>query len=230
MLFRSGNGPASASGLDFDLGFEQTVTRGAGATMVVGDEFGRTMEVTSTRPQRVGEDFGLPDPSDLDFEISSEFGERNANPPVAPSVDVDLTATLADEGIRPPNDSATIDLERTNFDGNLLDFDFDLDDRSKADVHPGQATQTDMPAVDLSGIDLDLDRPTVEVDLPDAGPPTEPPLDMDLHQEVATKLELARAYEEMGDKDGARELVEEVLREGNGRQKDEAQAILARLG
>ena len=225
-----GNGPASAGGLDFDLGFEQSVTRGAGATMVVGDEFGRTMEVTSTRPQRVGEDFGLPDPSDLDFEISSEFGERNANPPVAPSVDVDLTATLADEGIRPPNDSATIDLERTNFDGNLLDFDFDLDDRSKADVHPGQATQTDMPAVDLSGIDLDLDRPTVEVDLPDAGPPTEPPLDMDLHQEVATKLELARAYEEMGDKDGARELVEEVLREGNGRQKDEAQAILARLG
>jgi pilus assembly protein FimV len=51
--------------------------------------------------------------------------------------------------------------------------------------------------------------------LPDAGPPTEPPLDLDLQQEVATKLELARAYEEMGDKDGARELVEEVLARGD---------------
>ena len=52
---------------------------------------------------------------------------------------------------------------------------------------------------------------------------------MELQQEVATKLELARAYEEMGDKEGARELVEEVLREGAGRQLDEARSILARL-
>ena len=48
-------------------------------------------------------------------------------------------------------------------------------------------------------------------------------------EEAETKLELARAYEEMGDKEGARELVEEVLREGSGRQQDEARLILARL-
>jgi pilus assembly protein FimV len=85
-------------------------------------------------------------------------------------------------------------------------------------------------AANLSAIDLELNTPTsTRIEMPDPGPPTEPPLDLDLQQEVATKLELARAYEEMGDKDGARELVEEVLREGTGRQKDEAQAILARL-
>jgi pilus assembly protein FimV len=83
---------------------------------------------------------------------------------------------------------------------------------------------------DLADIDLDLKASaSMPQEMPDAGPPTEPPLDLDLQQEVATKLELARAYEEMGDKDGARELVEEVLREGSGRQKDEARVILARL-
>ena len=65
---------------------------------------------------------------------------------------------------------------------------------------------------------LDVDRGRVVkgvnfVELRDAGDP----------------VELARAYEEMGDKDGARELVEEVLREGSGLQQDEARAILARL-
>jgi pilus assembly protein FimV len=63
---------------------------------------------------------------------------------------------------------------------------------------------------DLADIDLDLKASaSMPQEMPDAGPPTEPPLDLDLQQEVATKLELARAYEEMGDKDGARELVEE---------------------
>jgi pilus assembly protein FimV len=214
--------------LDFDLGFDQPSTPPAmGATLVAGDMFSSSLEATSTRPQRLSDDFSLPDPSDLDFEISSEFGERHADPAVEPTVDVDLTATLADEGLRLPVDAATVDLERTSFDSSLLDFDFELDDKAEESV---TATRPFAPALNLSDIDLDLKKPDrTEIELPDAGPPTEPPLDLDLQQEVATKLELARAYEEMGDKDGARELVEEVLREGSGRQKDDARVILARL-
>ena len=49
-------------------------------------------------------------------------------------------------------------------------------------------------------------------------------------QEVATKLDLAKAYEEMGDKDGARELLNEVLREGDSAQQGQANQILAKLG
>lgn len=48
-------------------------------------------------------------------------------------------------------------------------------------------------------------------------------------QEVETKLELARAYDEMGDKEGARELLEEVLREGSADQQEAARQLLARL-
>ena len=49
-------------------------------------------------------------------------------------------------------------------------------------------------------------------------------------QDVATKLELAQAYEEMGDKEGARELLQEVLNEGNAAQQETARNKLAQLG
>jgi pilus assembly protein FimV len=49
------------------------------------------------------------------------------------------------------------------------------------------------------------------------------------YQEVATKLDLAKAYEEMGDLEGARELLQEVLSEGNAEQQDKAKAILEKV-
>ena len=48
--------------------------------------------------------------------------------------------------------------------------------------------------------------------------------------ENATRLDLARAYMEMGDRMGARDLLEEVVAEGNGNQKNEAQGMLMRIG
>jgi len=44
--------------------------------------------------------------------------------------------------------------------------------------------------------------------------------------EVGTKLDLARAYMDMGDPDGARSILEEVLQEGTSSQKQEAQRLL----
>jgi pilus assembly protein FimV len=49
-------------------------------------------------------------------------------------------------------------------------------------------------------------------------------------EEVATKLDLAKAYEEMGDVEGARELLQEVLKEGNASQRESAQAMLVKIG
>ncbi len=48
--------------------------------------------------------------------------------------------------------------------------------------------------------------------------------------DAATKLDLAKAYQEMGDVEGAREILQEVLHEGDAEQKKEAQAIIAKLG
>ncbi|AMN47495.1 hypothetical protein ACG33_10375 [Steroidobacter denitrificans] len=44
--------------------------------------------------------------------------------------------------------------------------------------------------------------------------------------EVGTKLDLARAYMDMGDPDGARSILDEVVAEGNPSQKQEAQRLL----
>lgn len=48
-------------------------------------------------------------------------------------------------------------------------------------------------------------------------------------EEVETKLELVAAYIDMEDKDGARELLEEVLKEGSISQRKRADQMLASL-
>lgn len=57
-----------------------------------------------------------------------------------------------------------------------------------------------------------------------------PEFEISSFEEVTTKLDLAKAYEEMGDFEGARELLQEVLKEGNPTQREKAQAILATIG
>ena len=100
-------------------------------------------------------------------------------------------------------------------DGGLT-MDFDLG----APVEAGPA-QEKAPALDLSSISLDLD-----VSPGGASGGAVP----DAHwQEVATKLDLAKAYEEMGDKDGARELLNEVAAEGDAAQQQQAKTMLAAL-
>ena len=45
----------------------------------------------------------------------------------------------------------------------------------------------------------------------------------------ATKLDLARAYIDMGDDDGAREILGEVISEGDSNQQGEANELLGKL-
>jgi len=79
-------------------------------------------------------------------------------------------------------------------------------------------------ALELDKLDLsfDPDKATFE-------DPTPSVLDGQWH-DAATKLDLAKAYQEMGDVEGAREILQEVLHEGDDQQKTEAQALLAKLG
>ena len=54
-------------------------------------------------------------------------------------------------------------------------------------------------------------------------------LGVDLGDAVSTKIDLAKAYEDMGDMEGARELLQEVINEGTPAQKEKAQEILAKM-
>lgn len=105
-----------------------------------------------------------------------------------------------------------------------LDFDFNLEEPVKAEA--AEAAQPAVPELDLSGISLDLEEPApapVAESLPDIV------VDESRWQEAATKLDLAKAYMEMGDREGAREILQEVLKEGNDQQKQDAQSMLVEL-
>lgn len=142
--------------------------------------------------------------------------------------EVDLSATVvqADDPVDGDEPPAT-DLERTEFDNQLLDFDFDLDGIT------GEA-RSEAPVLDLSDIDLELEPPADEAigavtAARGNGAASDDEPSAEVIQEVDTKLDLARAYEEMGDKEGARELIEEVLREGSTSQRQAANRLLERL-
>ncbi len=62
---------------------------------------------------------------------------------------------------------------------------------------------------------------TQELALPELEPVT--------MSEVGTKLDLARAYMDMGDPEGARSILEEVVSEGSASQKQEAQRLIENL-
>ena len=69
---------------------------------------------------------------------------------------------------------------------------------------------------DLEGIDLDLGD--VDDDSVDS-----------YSAEMSTKLDLALAYREIGDREGARELLDEVVKSGSQQQVDQAKSLLAEL-
>ena len=107
----------------------------------------------------------------------------------------------------------------------------DLDLPPEPEEKPA-APSDKLAELDFSGLDLDLDEPEEIVAQPVAAEPEiEAPseIDPDLLEEVNTKLDLARAYLEMGDKEGAREILDEVVKEGDAKQKQEADKLIASI-
>jgi pilus assembly protein FimV len=129
-------------------------------------------------------------------------------------------------------------------ESNAIDFDFDLNalaapaasapaaeepqsasggldfDMSGTPGEP-KAGSSAVQEIDLSGINLDLGTET--------SPQVSATGKDDRWYDVQTKFDLAKAYQEMGDKDGAREILKEVLQEGDAEQKAAAQTVLANL-
>ena len=89
-------------------------------------------------------------------------------------------------------------------------------------------------------VDLDVGEPLLGSDAPtnklqaqtnklkpvDLAMPELEPVTM---SEVGTKLDLARAYMDMGDPEGARSILEEVVQEGSASQKQEATRLIESL-
>ena len=122
--------------------------------------------------------------------------------------------------------------------------DLDLDELELADsdfrssVSPETASNADQLDVDLDklGLEFGSEDPLArdsQAAFSDQGVSSlEASLDEDFDflsegDEVATKLDLARAYIDMGDRDGASAILQEVLEQGTDVQKQEARMLLA---
>ncbi|WP_348751026.1 FimV/HubP family polar landmark protein [Pseudomonas rhodesiae] len=118
----------------------------------------------------------------------------------------------------------------------LDDFDLPEDfDLSLAD-EPEAAAKPDAFASELNDVNAELDRLSQSLEHPSftaqdaALGGDEPEFDfLSGTDEVATKLDLAQAYIDMGDADGARDILSEVLTEGDEGQRGEAKEMLGRL-
>lgn len=110
------------------------------------------------------------------------------------------------------------------------DFDLSLADEPEAEAKP------DAFASELNDVNAELDRLSQSLEHPSftaqdaALGDDEPEFDfLSGTNEVATKLDLAQAYIDMGDADGARDILSEVLTEGDEVQRGEAKEMLGRL-
>ncbi len=180
---------------------------------------------------------GVETGSDFDsFEAEEDDEELDLS-----SLDKELDALTAGvddvETIDASVDAPLMDEPVTDFD----DFDDDLEkDEANAETVKSDHV-SDKPVEDM-GEDTMFDQAIqevpqagsgdVEFELPEVDPDDVDDDDLDFlsdSDETATKLDLARAYIDMGDQEGARDIIKEVLGEGNDQQKSEAEGLLARI-
>ena len=169
--------------------------------------------------------FDLPDPVIADVEDGLETVPQ-ANAPA----DIELPSFEPSAPFEPTISPETPATEDIVFDSipeqeDALDLDFDL---GMPEDEPLTATaQPDAPEIDLSGISFDLDEaPALSSD----EVVSEPEAILAESSEVDTKLDLVTAYIDMGDNEGAKELLDEILQEGGPNQRLRAQDILKTLG
>ncbi len=179
----------------------------------------------------------------------SEKSEEHAEPEAVVDFDLDLggagTATVVSSDFAADSGTATLvassdltsalevdnpklaeTMVNTGAPDDSLEFDVKLTDS----VFLGQPMASDF---DIGSINLDLSAEPSSVPAPVEAPmePQEAAVQHDAHwEEVNTKLDLAKAYEEMGDLEGARELLQEVVGEGSSDLVDQAKSILTRIG
>ena len=164
-----------------------------------------------------------------DVDFAADTGGGNAP---APDFDLDAGSSKASEPDLPaePAHSMDFNLENSNISSpsSSVDvpaaeepkeeksgFDFDLSGLE----FPGSKSSSSAAAAPASSGGSDLNLTDLSLDSPASGG----------EEAAGTKLELAKAYLEIGDKDGARDILQEVAKEGSSAQKEEAKKLISSL-
>ena len=168
----------------------------------------------------------------------------------------DISIDLDSEFNAELDDSLGLNIEDSEIQALGEDLDFDLGEFSETtteDLSAGLAEGVDETQELLESVDIDLESMNVELEELSSDLTSEEELDVDLDElsgsfeetadegegvlssdlavddEVGTKLDLARAYAEMGDVEGAQNILEEVINEGTDDQREQAESLLQEI-
>lgn len=236
--------PAEDHTLDFDLGglgFQNVDTTAQPAPAADVNDMDFTLPDAVTPQPAAKADAPMDMDFNMDFDapatpatqhakalddISLDLSGSDATPEYAVSDkdDLDGMGDLANSFIpnSPPVSNTPPPAAPMSGDLDLSDMNFDL----PASAAPAQPA----PSFDMGSIDLDLPASDATA-LPDFGNTiVQETGDLSaVHTEMETKLDLAIAYQEIGDKEGARELLDEVIKGGSADQVGKANAMRAQL-
>ena len=161
--------------------------------------------------------------------------------PAAASFSSNAAAAQGPQSVEPKSSSTSLDdISLDDFD---MDFDISLDDDllsledspANTGIEPNGPARKPQPV--LSAVETPP-RPSAKDTMGVTNGAGNNAFDDELDgefdflagtDEAATKLDLARAYIDMDDRDGARDILDEVAREGNDEQKREAAELLRRI-
>ena len=163
-----------------------------------------------------------------DSEASIDFGLDEVAEEISEAADdveevsLDLTAEADALNIVPNADVSDVDSD--------ADIEATLDDNAEEVEDEVSLDLTDV--ADTFNLDLDDDaNDSIEIISDNEADDDDFDLSsLDDVDEISTKLDLARAYLDMGDKEGTRSILEEVVAEGNDDQKHEANSLMSKLG
>ncbi|KIH85976.1 FimV/HubP family polar landmark protein [Pseudomonas batumici] len=207
--------------LDDDLSFESVLAQQAEAKPSLDDD----LSFESVLEQQPQAKPALDDLADFDLDLGGDA-------PLSTSADEDFLLSLTED--LKDSDAEVPTLGAGGLDDLGLPADFDLSLADELEAHSGPNAFTD----ELDDVNAELDRLSQSLEQPPLATPSlvadELPEDESFDflsgtDEAATKLDLAQAYMDMDDRDGARDILAEVMNEGSEAQKNEAREMLKRL-
>ena len=206
------------------------------------DEMAKTEEAANRESETKSflDDLGMDlDPFDNDEEANDPEVEEVKDEPVSAAVTVEVSVDSDDvdtmfdlDGDDGAGESNVEELETEEAEpaeaaeiviDDKIEFDIDIDGEPEKAVAASNASDNDLTSDD----DLNfLSDDDVEIQSVDEVEEVSILSDDD---ETATKLELAYAYQKMGDREGATEILQEVIKEGSEEQAEEASKLLGSL-
>ena len=144
----------------------------------------------------------------------------------AEDLSVELDLTIDDEAV---DSDITIELPEVEFDLDEASTDNSTPEISlDIDIADDKSTELDMNStVEIPNISLEIDDDQEDgEDHTVFVPRTTDAPEQSAEDEIATKLDLAKAYVELGDKDSAKTILDEIITDGNEQQREQAQELL----